>query len=265
MAGLKPIDAMTAVTVDTILHQKRWNNGQDETKILYCVYAAIDQKRSTVAQLVLIVVLRDRDVSLAACAGMKVEHAVRAPLTRDEGMQRLYVEDAGADHPHADPSALSSPAGSAPQSRSQSQTRPELTESTPLLVPVHIRPKASPLTAPYLANILAPPRHCLLSRHDGWLLSICVTTANLETVPHHPEEDPETEPERGQDTPKIGCRRQVVGIIVLKLGIMLHSLVIGLTLALTTGGDFTSLLTAIIFHQLFEGLSLGIQIALLPL
>ncbi|EGO23339.1 hypothetical protein SERLADRAFT_416696 [Serpula lacrymans var. lacrymans S7.9] len=45
---------------------------------------------------------------------------------------------------------------------------------------------------------------------------------------------------------------------------MIHSIVIGLTLAVTTGSEFTSLLTAIIFHQLFEGLSLGIRIASLP-
>ncbi|KAJ3513678.1 hypothetical protein NLJ89_g2813 [Agrocybe chaxingu] len=51
---------------------------------------------------------------------------------------------------------------------------------------------------------------------------------------------------------------------VLQLGIMIHSLVIGLTLAVTSGSDFTSLTTAIIFHQLFEGLSLGIRIAALP-
>ncbi|KAJ7625635.1 P-loop containing nucleoside triphosphate hydrolase protein [Roridomyces roridus] len=42
----------TAVALDTILNQKRWNDGQDETKKLYCVYVAIGQKRSTVAQLV---------------------------------------------------------------------------------------------------------------------------------------------------------------------------------------------------------------------
>jgi len=66
MTGLKPIDAMvpishgqreliignrqtgkTAVAIDTIL-----NNGNDESKKLYCVYVAIGQKRSTVAQLV---------------------------------------------------------------------------------------------------------------------------------------------------------------------------------------------------------------------
>ncbi|EDR11989.1 uncharacterized protein LACBIDRAFT_314029 [Laccaria bicolor S238N-H82] len=44
---------------------------------------------------------------------------------------------------------------------------------------------------------------------------------------------------------------------------MIHSLVIGLTLAITSGSDFASLTTAIIFHQLFEGLSLGIRIAAL--
>ena len=51
---------------------------------------------------------------------------------------------------------------------------------------------------------------------------------------------------------------------VLQLGIMLHSLVIGFTLALASGSDFESLATAISFHQLFEGLSLGIRIAALP-
>jgi len=42
----------TAVGLDTILNQKRWNNGNDETKKLYCIYVAVGQKRSTVAQLV---------------------------------------------------------------------------------------------------------------------------------------------------------------------------------------------------------------------
>ncbi|KAG1744962.1 zinc iron permease [Suillus paluster] len=63
---------------------------------------------------------------------------------------------------------------------------------------------------------------------------------------------------------KVGKKRQIVGILVLQLGIMIHSVVIGLTLAITSGSEFTSLLVAIIFHQLFEGLSLGIRIASLP-
>jgi len=71
--GLKAIDAMipigrgqreliigdrqtgkTAVALDTILNQKSYNDaaGDDETKKLYCVYVAVGQKRSTVAQLV---------------------------------------------------------------------------------------------------------------------------------------------------------------------------------------------------------------------
>ena len=44
----------TAVAVDAILNQKSYNDaaGSDESKKLYCVYVAIGQKRSTVAQLV---------------------------------------------------------------------------------------------------------------------------------------------------------------------------------------------------------------------
>ena len=71
--GIKAIDAMipigrgqreliigdrqtgkTAVALDTILNQKSYNDaaGDDESKKLYCIYVAIGQKRSTVAQLV---------------------------------------------------------------------------------------------------------------------------------------------------------------------------------------------------------------------
>ncbi|MES2844893.1 MAG: F0F1 ATP synthase subunit alpha [Pseudomonadota bacterium] len=71
--GLKAVDAMipvgrgqreliigdrqtgkTAVALDTILNQKVYNDaaGDDESKKLYCIYVAIGQKRSTVAQLV---------------------------------------------------------------------------------------------------------------------------------------------------------------------------------------------------------------------
>ena len=44
----------TAVALDTILNQKTYNDaaGDDESKKLYCVYVAVGQKRSTVAQLV---------------------------------------------------------------------------------------------------------------------------------------------------------------------------------------------------------------------
>lgn len=42
----------TALAIDTIINQKRFNDGQDEKKKLYCIYVAIGQKRSTVAQIV---------------------------------------------------------------------------------------------------------------------------------------------------------------------------------------------------------------------
>lgn len=42
----------TALAIDTIINQKRFNDGTDEVKKLYCIYVAIGQKRSTVAQIV---------------------------------------------------------------------------------------------------------------------------------------------------------------------------------------------------------------------
>src|SRR5436305_6794594 len=42
----------TAVAIDTFLNQKAINQGTEESRKLYCVYVAIGQKRSTVAQIV---------------------------------------------------------------------------------------------------------------------------------------------------------------------------------------------------------------------
>jgi F-type H+/Na+-transporting ATPase subunit alpha len=42
----------TAVILDTILNQKKINDGDDDSKKLFCIYVAIGQKRSTVAQVV---------------------------------------------------------------------------------------------------------------------------------------------------------------------------------------------------------------------
>ena len=41
----------TAIAIDCIINQKRFNDGADENKKLYCIYVAIGQKRSTVAQI----------------------------------------------------------------------------------------------------------------------------------------------------------------------------------------------------------------------
>nr|DAC74091.1 TPA_exp: mitochondrial ATP synthase subunit alpha [Thraustochytrium sp. LLF1b] len=41
----------TAIAVDTVINQASLNNGDDEFKKLYCVYVAVGQKRSTVAQI----------------------------------------------------------------------------------------------------------------------------------------------------------------------------------------------------------------------
>jgi len=42
----------TAVAIDTMINQREVNAGDDESKKLYCIYVAVGQKRSTVAQIV---------------------------------------------------------------------------------------------------------------------------------------------------------------------------------------------------------------------
>ncbi|GMT28512.1 hypothetical protein PFISCL1PPCAC_19809, partial [Pristionchus fissidentatus] len=42
----------TAIAIDTIINQKRFNDSGDEKKKLFCIYVAVGQKRSTVAQIV---------------------------------------------------------------------------------------------------------------------------------------------------------------------------------------------------------------------
>lgn len=39
------------MAIDTIINQKRFNDADEEKKKLYCIYVAVGQKRSTVAQI----------------------------------------------------------------------------------------------------------------------------------------------------------------------------------------------------------------------
>ncbi|ORY18251.1 ZIP zinc transporter-domain-containing protein [Clohesyomyces aquaticus] len=55
-----------------------------------------------------------------------------------------------------------------------------------------------------------------------------------------------------------------IGVVVLEGGIVLHSLLIGLTLVLAGDSSFKVLLVVILFHQMFEGIALGTCIAGLP-
>ena len=95
----------TAVIIDTILNQKSVNeNAKDESEKLYCVYVAIGQKRSTVAQLVK--TLEDYDamkysIVVAATASEPAPMQFLAPYTgctmgeyfRDNGMHAVIFYD----------------------------------------------------------------------------------------------------------------------------------------------------------------------------
>ncbi|KOS47681.1 hypothetical protein ACN38_g1386 [Penicillium nordicum] len=76
----------TAVALDTMLNQKRWNNSKaaTEEEKLYCIYVAVGQKRSTVAQLVKTLEEQDAmkySVIIAATASEAAPLQYIAPFT----------------------------------------------------------------------------------------------------------------------------------------------------------------------------------------
>jgi F-type H+-transporting ATPase subunit alpha len=121
--GLKAIDALvpvgrgqreliigdrqtgkTAVAIDAFLNQKTINAGGDESKKLYCVYVAVGQKRSTVAQIVKTLQdngALDYSIVVAATASEPAPLQFLAPYTgcamgeffRDNGMHAVIVYD----------------------------------------------------------------------------------------------------------------------------------------------------------------------------
>ncbi|CAF0871356.1 unnamed protein product [Didymodactylos carnosus] len=52
-----------------------------------------------------------------------------------------------------------------------------------------------------------------------------------------------------------------ISTYLLEIGIATHSILIGIALGTTNGSEFVALFIAIIFHQFFEGIALGAQIA----
>ena len=121
--GLKAIDALvpvgrgqreliigdrqtgkTAVAIDTFINQKGVNKGSDEGKKLYCIYVAVGQKRSTVAQIVRQLEengAMEYSIVVAATASEPAPLQFLAPYTgcamgeffRDNGMHAVIVYD----------------------------------------------------------------------------------------------------------------------------------------------------------------------------
>ncbi len=94
----------TAVAIDAMLNQKPLNQGDDESKKLYCVYVAIGQKRSTVAQIVKTLEengAMEYSIVVAATASEPAPLQFLAPYTgaamgeffRDNGMHSLIIYD----------------------------------------------------------------------------------------------------------------------------------------------------------------------------
>ncbi|WP_409019829.1 F0F1 ATP synthase subunit alpha [Brevundimonas vesicularis] len=94
----------TAVAIDTILNQKPLNKSDDESQKLYCIYVAVGQKRSTVAQIVKTLEesgALEYTIVVAATASEPAPLQFLAPFAgtamgeffRDNGMHGLIVYD----------------------------------------------------------------------------------------------------------------------------------------------------------------------------
>jgi F-type H+/Na+-transporting ATPase subunit alpha len=94
----------TAVALDTFINQKAANAGKDESQKLYCIYVAIGQKRSTVAQIVRALEengAMEYSIVVAATASEPAPLQFLAPYTgcamgeyfRDNGMHAVIVYD----------------------------------------------------------------------------------------------------------------------------------------------------------------------------
>lgn len=94
----------TAIAIDAIINQKSVNSTPDEKKKLYCVYVAVGQKRSTVAQLVKVLESSgalEYSIIVAATASEPAPLQFLAPYSgsamgeyfRDNGMHSLIIFD----------------------------------------------------------------------------------------------------------------------------------------------------------------------------
>lgn len=94
----------TAIAIDTIINQKEINKSNDESKKLYCIYVAIGQKRSSVAQIVKTLEeagALEYTIVVAATASDPAPLQFLAPYTgctmgeyfRDNGMHALIIYD----------------------------------------------------------------------------------------------------------------------------------------------------------------------------
>src|SRR5436305_3086755 len=99
----------TALAIDTILNQRQVNASGDESKKLYCVYVAIGQKRSTVAQIVKTLEdygALDYSIVVAASASEPAPLQFIAPYSgcamgeffRDNGMHAVMIYDDLSKH-----------------------------------------------------------------------------------------------------------------------------------------------------------------------
>jgi len=88
----------------------------------------------------------------------------------------------------------------------------------------------------------------------------CDTTSSHHHV-HHEKGDEETASSSGSGPDSVSA--QIISVAILEFGVVLHSVLVGLTLAVDE--NFIILFVVLVFHQTFEGLGIGSRLALLKI
>jgi zinc transporter 1/2/3 len=141
---------------------------------------------------------------------------------------------------------------------------------------VHMFPEADKNLS---SSCLPPEWHDHYSAFSGLFAMIAVLVVQLiqtlanrhfQTQLGAKKIEPDTEsPTSIEDAPMTadGCAMhavdnngtQTITTLILEAGVALHSFIIGISLGVTGGTEFGSLLTAICFHQFFEGFALSVS------
>ncbi|KAM5355187.1 hypothetical protein ACJ41O_001833 [Fusarium nematophilum] len=106
----------------------------------------------------------------------------------------------------------------------------------------------------------------VLNSRDGRLENLEEEACEDETNNRSgPKQDPEETSLEALEMPTLSPeqqqRKELLQCVLLELGILFHSVFIGMALSVSIGNEFIILLIAIVFHQTFEGLALGSRIA----
>ncbi|ORY87018.1 Zinc/iron permease [Protomyces lactucae-debilis] len=101
--------------------------------------------------------------------------------------------------------------------------------------------------------------------HNGHIHDAHHTPAPTKlSVSHDMESEPSLDSDLDEKTIQRSFHQQIAAFYILEFGVIFHSVIIGLNLAVAGWEDFKVLYVVIVFHQSFEGLGVGARLSSIP-